>query len=99
MSRMLVLNRRDIQSLVPMREAIELMKVAFRELAAGRAASPLRGVVPVEQQSVTLLMPAYVPAAKALGFKVVSVFEGNRDKGLPPIAAMVCLIDESTGVP
>lgn len=96
---MLVLNRRDIQSLVPMREAIELMKVAFRELSAGRAASPLRGVVPVDQQSVTLLMPAYVPAAKALGFKVVSVFEGNRDKGLPTIAAMVCLIDESTGVP
>lgn len=96
---MLVLNRRDVRSLVPMEDAIELMKVAFQELSAGRAESPLRAVVPVDEGAVTLLMPAYVPAANALGFKVVSVFEENRDKGLPTISAMVCLIDETTGVP
>ena len=96
---MLVLNRGDIQTLVPMRDAIELMKVAFRELSAGRAQSPLRAVVPVDNRSVSLLMPAYVPGANALGFKVVSVFEDNRTKGLPTISAMVCLIDETTGVP
>jgi ornithine cyclodeaminase len=46
-----------------------------------------------------LLMPAFVPAAGALGFKMVSVFEGNRDKGLPTISAMVCVVDEETGAP
>ena len=96
---MLVLNRSDVQALVPMRDAIELMKVAFRELSAGRAESPLRGVVPVADGAVTLLMPAYVPAAEALGFKVVSVFEGNRERNLPTISAMVCLLDAETGVP
>ena len=96
---MLILNRNDVQTLVPMPDAIDLMKVAFQELSAGRAESPLRSVVPVADGAVTLLMPAYVPAANALGFKVVSVFEGNRQKGLPTISAMVCLIDESTGVP
>jgi ornithine cyclodeaminase/alanine dehydrogenase-like protein (mu-crystallin family) len=94
---MLVLTRNDIRQLVPMPDAIELMKLAFQELSAGRAESPLRSVVPVADGAVTLLMPAYVPAAKALGFKVVSVFEGNRDKDLPTISAMVCLLDESTG--
>ncbi|MDQ3523943.1 MAG: ornithine cyclodeaminase [Chloroflexota bacterium] len=96
---MLVLTRNDIRQLVPMPDAIELMKLAFQELSAGRAESPLRSVVPVADGAVTLLMPAYVPAAKALGFKVVSVFEGNRDKELPTISAMVCLLDESTGAP
>jgi len=48
---------------------------------------------------VTLLMPAYVPAVHALGFKVVSVFEENRAKGIPTISAMVCLMDETTGAP
>lgn len=96
---MLVLTRNDVRQLVPMTDAIELMKLAFRELSAGRAESPLRSVVPVAEGAVTLLMPAYVPAANALGFKVVSVFEGNRDKDLPTISAMVCLLDESTGAP
>ncbi|MDQ4044951.1 MAG: ornithine cyclodeaminase, partial [Chloroflexota bacterium] len=96
---MLVLDRSDVRELVPMGDAIELMKIAFRELSAGRAEAPLRGVVPVTEGAVTLLMPAYVPAAEALGFKVVSVFEGNRERGLPTISAMVCLIDAETGVP
>ncbi len=96
---MLVLDRSDVRRLVPMPDAIELMKVAFRELSAGRAVSPLRAVVPVDDSSVTLLMPAYVRAANALGFKVVSVFEGNAEQGLPTISAMVCLLDETTGQP
>jgi|SRR5665811_133445 len=96
---MLVLTRRDVQQLVPMRDAIEVMKLAFQELSAGRAESPLRAVVPVADGAVTLLMPAYVPAVHALGFKVVSVFEENRAKGIPTISAMVCLMDETTGAP
>lgn len=96
---MLILSREDVRSLVSMPDAIELMKVAFRELSAGRAVSPLRSSVPVDDGAVMLLMPAYVPAEGALGFKMVSVFEGNRDKGLPTISAMVCLVDEATGEP
>jgi ornithine cyclodeaminase/alanine dehydrogenase-like protein (mu-crystallin family) len=96
---MLILDRNDIRTLVPMRDAIELMKVAFRELSAGRAESPLRSSVPVADGAVMLLMPAYVPAEGALGFKMVSVFEGNREKGIPTISAMVCLVDDQTGAP
>ncbi len=96
---MLILSREDVRALVSMPDAIELMKVAFRELSAGRAESPLRSSVPVEDGAVMLLMPAFVPAVGALGFKMVSVFEGNRDKGLPTISAMVCLVDEATGEP
>lgn len=96
---MLVLNRKDLQELVPMRDAIESVKLAFQELSAGRAESPIRTAVPVGEGAVTLLMPAFVPAADALGFKVVSVFESNPQKGLPTISAMACLLDEETGEP
>lgn len=82
-----------------MREAVELMKLAFAELSAGRAESPLRSVIPVNEGSDTLLMPAYVPAAHALGFKVVSVFPGNLAAGKPTINALVCLLDDQTGEP
>ncbi|MGH2561774.1 MAG: ornithine cyclodeaminase family protein [Thermomicrobiales bacterium] len=97
---MLVLSRSDLKQLVSMRDAVELMKVAFRELSAGQAASPLRTAIDVgETGGTTLLMPAYVPAQSALGVKVVSVFSGNRDRGLPTIHALVCLVDAETGVP
>jgi ornithine cyclodeaminase len=96
---MLVLDRNDVRNLVPMRDAIELMKEAFSELSAGRAESPLRSSVPVDDASVMLLMPAFVPRMDALGFKVVNVFQNNREKGLPTISAMVCMIDARTGVP
>ncbi|MGH2533988.1 MAG: ornithine cyclodeaminase family protein [Thermomicrobiales bacterium] len=97
---MLVLSRADLRQLVSMREAVELMKIAFRELSAGRAVSPLRTAIDIaDAGGTTLLMPAYVPAASALGVKVVSVFGGNRDRGLPTIHALVCLVDAETGVP
>lgn len=96
---MLALSRGDLRSLVSMREAVDLMKVAFRELSAGRAIAPLRTVIEVGHAGATLLMPGFVPIAAALGVKVVSVFTGNRDRGLPTIHALVCLVDAETGVP
>lgn len=94
---MLVLTRDEIRRLVPMSKAVELMKLAFAELSAGQAVSPLRSVIPVREGSDTLLMPAYVPAASALGFKVVSVFPSNLAIGKPTINALVCLLDDRTG--
>jgi ornithine cyclodeaminase/alanine dehydrogenase-like protein (mu-crystallin family) len=97
---MLVLTRSDLKKLVPMADAIELMKVAFAELSAGRATSPLRSVVEVNSDpSAMLIMPGYVPAADSLGFKAVSFFGGNSRKGLPTIQAIVCLFDQENGVP
>src|SRR5215212_2142476 len=76
------------------------MKLAFSELSAGRATSPLRTVIDVnDDPSALLIMPAYVPAASSLGFKVVSFFGGNPSRELPTIQAIVCLIDDETGTP
>lgn len=97
---MLALSRGELKSLVPMAEAVELMKVAFQELSAGRAIAPVRTSVPVnDDPSAMLMMPGYVPASGALGFKTVNFFAGNPERGLPRIHAIVCLIDPDNGVP
>lgn len=97
---MLVLTRRDVRELVPMRDAIELMKTAFSELSAGRTVSPLRTVIPLpDREADSLYMPAYVPAMDALGLKSVNVFRRNPERGLPVIHAIVSLVDPETGQP
>ena len=83
-----------------MRDAIELVKAAFRDLSAGRAVVPLRLAVDVQPgRATTLLMPAYLPDLPALGFKAISIFQENTKRGLPIGNAMVCVINAETGEP
>lgn len=99
-ARVLALSRQDLKTLVPMADAIELVKTAFRDLSAGRAVVPLRLALDVQPGSATtLLMPAYLPDVPALGFKAISIFQENGKRGLPIGNAMVCTIDPETGVP
>jgi len=95
-----VLSKQDVQQAVPMREAIEIVKGAFTQLSAGKAVVPLRTQLPVERhEGVTLFMPAYLSESDDLGVKIVSVFPGNLDKGLPTIFALVVVVEASTGRP
>lgn len=101
---MRVLTAGQLRELVPMKVAVELMKQAFALYSAGETRSPLRTPVEAPDGSgVSLYMPAYVPATSsapaASGAKVVSVYPGNSDAGLPTINAIVILLDPTTGVP
>jgi alanine dehydrogenase len=97
---MLALNKGDIRDVVSMRDAIELVKLAFRELTEGRAQVPLRSVIDVTPgRDAMLLMPAYLPGMASLGFKVISIFQENGKRGLPIGNALVCAVDPETGVP
>ncbi|MFQ5813616.1 MAG: ornithine cyclodeaminase family protein, partial [Anaerolineae bacterium] len=95
-----VLSKRDVQQAVPMREAIEIVKGAFAQLSAGKAVVPLRTQLPVERhEGVTLFMPAYLSESDDLGVKIVSVFPGNLEMGLPTIFALVVVVEAATGRP
>jgi len=97
---MLALTAGDIRQLVPMRDAIDLMKEAFRELSSGAATAPLRTPIEVPRaHAVSLFMPAAVPSVGGLGLKVVSVFPDNAARGIPTIHALVCLINPEDGTP
>lgn len=97
---MLALTAPDLRRLVSMRKAIDLVGGAFQELSDGRALSPLRTPLQVlPEGATTLVMPAFVPKAAALGVKVVSVFADNPGRGLPTITALVVMFDPETGQP
>ncbi len=93
-----ILTASDVKKALPMAEAIEIMKDAFGQLSSGRATVPLRTPVDTEK-GVSLVMPAYLHASKSLAVKVVSVYGGNPDKGLPAVNATVLVLDPETGMP
>ena len=97
---MRIIGASDIGSLVSMPDAIALMKTAFGELSAGRAQAPLRTGIHLDASSLdALFMPATVPAANALGVKLVTVAANNSGRGLPLIHATVLIVDPETGIP
>ncbi|MGH7325338.1 MAG: ornithine cyclodeaminase family protein [Candidatus Rokuibacteriota bacterium] len=99
---MLVLSRADLQRLLAPPAVIEALAEIFRLHAAGHATAPPRGVVPIGDDGILLLMPATArePAAgAALGAKLVSVYPGNRGRGHPTVYASYVVLDGGTGQP
>jgi alanine dehydrogenase len=90
----------DVRRALPMRDAVEAMKAAFRELSAGRVVVPMRTHVNLpEHQGGVLMMPAYSPDTKRFGLKVITLFENNPGLNLPFIQGMVMVFDTVTGRP
>lgn len=95
---MLILNAEEVRAALPLRNAISAMQEAFAALSAGQAQVPPRAQVPLAGEAALLLMPAALEsAAPALAVKVVSLFGGNRLRGLAPIQAAVLVLDPETG--
>ncbi len=76
-------------------ELIEALRAAF---AAG-AEAPVRSSYPVTPAGDRLLlMPAW-RAGEDIGVKLVTVFPGNRQRGLASVSALYVLLDGATGHP
>jgi ornithine cyclodeaminase/alanine dehydrogenase len=97
---MLILNESDLRSLLEMKDVIAAVEAGFRSLARGAVSLPerLRLVMP-ERDAVLLEMPAYCGSQKALGTKIVSVFDRNGERNLDVVQAVYLLLDSETGVP
>lgn len=95
-----ILNADEVKQALPMAAAIEGMKDAYGQLAAGEALVPLRTQVDVsEHEGVSLFMPAYLPGREALAVKIVSVFPENVKQALPTIHGVVLALEASSGRP
>ncbi|MDR1800289.1 MAG: ornithine cyclodeaminase family protein [Lachnospiraceae bacterium] len=96
---MLLLTRSDIEKIFTMKDAIEADKQAFSLFSQGRSEVPIRTQIPAPKANGTFLfMPSYVPDMDVAALKVVNIFPGNIDKGIPSSPAQVLLIDGNTGV-
>lgn len=95
-----ILTGDDVRLALPMREAIEAMKDAYRQLSSGMASVPLRTRIELaDQEGVALFMPALLDSTHDLAIKIVNVFPQNVQRELPTIHSVVVVIDPDTGRP
>lgn len=93
-----LLTEQHVQSLLPMPDLIAAMEAALARFSAGDALQPVRTVLSVgPTQAFFGVMPAYLPEPASLGAKLVTVFNGNHDRGLPSHLATILLLDPDTG--
>ncbi len=95
----LLLSRSDVQKLLPMSKAIDVVESAFSELANGTAEMPPRTVL-IDQKvgGWIAFMPSYLKSGGALGVKAVTVYKGNPEKyGMPTTLATIIVMDNQTG--
>jgi len=92
---MLVLSRRDVETLLDLDELIDALARAHAELSAGHASIPAR-IAAFAPAGLLGAMPAYLPSA-GLGCKLVSLFPQNTDRETHQAAIM--LFEPDTGSP
>jgi len=93
-----VLNGSDIRSSVTMRECIDVMKMAFELLSAGKSVVPQRLVMEIPPADGRLLiMPSFAQKYQHAGLKLVSLFHENPTRGMPLIQAVMMLVDAVDG--
>lgn len=93
-----ILTATDIHSALSMKGAIDAVETAYSQLAAGKAAMPLRTPINTEK-GVSLTMPAYLHDSGDLAIKIVSVYTDNPKLNLPTVTASVLVFDPRTGLP
>ncbi len=93
-----ILSAQDVESALPMEKTVDVIRVAFGQLSAGRVTLPLRGQIATEK-GLTFFMPAYLHQTQELAVKLVSVYGENSRLGLPSVTAIVLVLDSQTGLP
>jgi alanine dehydrogenase len=94
----LLLSGAEVEMLLDLDELVEALGAAMADLSGGRASTPPRVAARVPERAAMLaVMPAFLPSARALMTKLVSLFPENRDR--PTHQAVICCFDPDTGTP
>src|SRR6266700_3818431 len=94
----LMLNETEVQRLLDPDALLDALAESFRALSSGLVDAPKRIGVSVPNTGFLLAMPAY-QQSQAITVKLVSVFHGNKQLGIPTHQALICLFDPQTGTP
>jgi len=94
----LVLSRADVEELLDLDRLVDAVASAMVDLSQGRADVPTRNAAYVaEREGLLAAMPAFLPSARALTAKLVSLFPQNTDR--PTHHAIIACFDPDTGAP
>lgn len=101
-----VLSESEVRDVLELDSLLDVVEEALRKQTAGEVERPERPHYPVgtgldgdDPLGTGLAMPAYVHGDQYAATKLVSVNEGNAERGLPTIHAQIALTDARTGVP
>ncbi len=90
----------QVKKLLPMNEAIELMKNAFVQITNNTVTIPQRISLDMSEVNAdSLIMPVYSAEEKKYGVKIVSLNRDNPSNNLPFIHAIMILFDAENGKP
>lgn len=92
----LCLSESDVADLLDPIELIAGLEQGFIKLSQGKVQSPDRPEVTVPGKGFSLAMPAWMSGMN-IAVKIVNVFEGNLDLGLPNHLATITLYDPDNG--
>lgn len=96
---MLLLSREAIQEFFTIKETMGAVQKAFSLFSAGKVEVPLRTQIATGNGEGTFIyMPAYCGEEEASSIKILGMFPGNTQKGLPTINGQVLVLDNATGV-
>jgi ornithine cyclodeaminase/alanine dehydrogenase-like protein (mu-crystallin family) len=95
---LLYLSRADVERLLDVNAMFKALVEALVIFSSGTASVPPRVGARVGDSGLLAAMPGYVPGV-ALEVKLVSVFPGNHDHGLPSHQGLIMVFDEGTGTP
>ena len=97
---MLLLNRREVESLLDLDCLVEALGPAMADLSAGRVSMPARILSLVsEPRGLLAAMPVFLGSPRTLATKLVSLFLENEARGVPTHQAVILVFDAETGSP
>lgn len=95
---LLILSREDVRKLLDPDELLTNLAEGFIALSRGRVVCPNRGQLDIPQTGFLMMMPAWMPESP-ITVKLVTVFHGNHQLGIPGHQALICVFDPATGTP
>jgi ornithine cyclodeaminase/alanine dehydrogenase-like protein (mu-crystallin family) len=93
----MTLSEAEVEKYLDPQELLDGLEDGFRALELGEVQCPPRPKVSVAGKGFSLVMSAWRPGMQ-LTVKIVNVFDGNLDVGLPNHLALINLFDPNTGV-
>ena len=96
---MIVLSANNVQDLLPMGEAIELIEKTMVDVATGKCSLPLRSMVNVGGNNNLGMMPGVLEDEGVYGVKLLSLFPQNPARGLSSHIGAMVIFDPDTGAP
>jgi len=97
--KVLIADQKLVTELLPMEEAIPVMREALTMLAGGDVVMPLRSMLALPQGDAVMgLMPSYLGGLEAVGVKVVAAFPANFGTEYDTHQGVVLFFDTERGL-